>query len=166
VLLSHWARLRQLSWAERWLLVEAGCWLGVTSLAVRLLPLRWIVLLLRQHLAKSSPIATPSARHAPVRRIGWAVETMGRALPWECTCLVQALAGKGMLRRRGVPSTLYLGVARQGQTALTAHAWLQCGSEILTGAAGHREFQVIATFAEDSAPPEAPPQGRGSRSCC
>jgi hypothetical protein len=166
VLISHWARFQQLSWADRWLLVEAGCWLGVASLALRLVPLRWIAPLLRQPIAKSSPSATLPARHAQVRRIGWAVETMGHSLPWECACLVQALAGKGMLHRRGLPSTLYLGVARQGQTALTAHAWLQCGSEILTGAAGHREFQVIATFAEDSAPPEAPPQGRGSRSCC
>ena len=37
-----------------------------------------------------------------------------------------------MLRRRRVPSTLYLGVRRSGP-GLSAHAWLRSGPAIVTG---------------------------------
>jgi hypothetical protein len=77
------------------------------------------------------------------------VATASRHLPWNCTCLVQAMAGKAMLKRRGVPSTLYLGVAKDGETRLQAHAWLRCGARILTGWQEMERFKVIGTFAED-----------------
>ena len=75
--------------------------------------------------------------------------TVARHLPWDCTCLAQALAGKAMLRVRGVPSTLYLGLAKTGEVQLQAHAWLRCGERILTGWQEKGRFTVIATFAED-----------------
>jgi hypothetical protein len=55
-----------------------------------------------------------------------------------------------MLRRRGIASTLYLGVAK-GQNAsepVAGHAWLSCAARIITGAAGHRQFTIIATFGD------------------
>jgi hypothetical protein len=66
--------------------------------------------------------------------------------PWNSNCLVQTIAAKLILQRRGVSSTLYLGVAPDTHEALQAHAWLRSGSIILTGAPGHRRYTVIATF--------------------
>jgi hypothetical protein len=54
-----------------------------------------------------------------------------------------------MLRRRGAASTLYLGLAKDRETQLQAHAWLRCGERILTGQRGMAGFTVISTFAED-----------------
>ena len=88
------------------------------------------------------------AKH--LQRISWAVVTMSHHLPWECKCLVQAIAGKKMLQRRRIGSTLYLGVAKEGENALVAHAWLRSGSMILTGARGRDRFAVVSTFAEES----------------
>jgi hypothetical protein len=63
------------------------------------------------------------------------------------TYLVQALAAKIMLTRRGICSTLYLGAAKAGE-GLAAHAWLRSGSVIVTGGPGRERFTVISTFAD------------------
>ena len=41
-----------------------------------------------------------------------------------------------MLKRRGIPGTVYLGVMKDENRPVTlaAHAWVRCGSIILTGA--------------------------------
>jgi hypothetical protein len=56
-----------------------------------------------------------------------------------------------MLKRRRIAATLYLGVAKKESDpeGLAAHAWLRCGDVILTGAAGHLHFTVVAAFAPD-----------------
>jgi hypothetical protein len=53
-----------------------------------------------------------------------------------------------MLRRRGVPSTLYLGVMKDDTAGLSAHAWVRSGDVVLTGATGRERFTVISTFTE------------------
>jgi hypothetical protein len=53
-----------------------------------------------------------------------------------------------MLKCRGVHSTLYLGVAKEGEKGLSAHAWLRSGTLVLTGGPGKERFTVISTFAE------------------
>jgi hypothetical protein len=55
-----------------------------------------------------------------------------------------------MLRRRRLPGTLYLGVAKPAANdvrKIDAHAWVRCGPDLLTGAAGHERFAVVASFA-------------------
>jgi len=69
--------------------------------------------------------------------------------------MLQAMTGKVMLRRRGIPGTLYLGLAKDGDSALSAHAWLRCGERILSGGPTHDQFTVIAHFAE-SLPSQGP----------
>ena len=73
---------------------------------------------------------------------------LARNLPWECQCLVQAVAGKAMLRRRSMPTTLYLGVAKDENARLCAHAWLRCGDVIVTGREGADRFSVVSTFGD------------------
>jgi len=145
------SRLRKflaLPHADRGCLVEAVVWLGLARLAILVLPFRWIARGLGRQMAQSPQ----EAEAAPVElldRISWAVAAASRHLPWECRCLAQALAGKAMLKSRGVPSTLYLGLAKSDAAQLQAHAWLRCGERILTGRQGMAGFTVISTFAED-----------------
>jgi hypothetical protein len=49
-------------------------------------------------------------------------------------CLPTALVAQWMLRRRGVPSKLRLGVRRDA-SALAAHAWLEIDHKVVFGAA-------------------------------
>ena len=115
---------------------------------VRLVPFRrWA------HTLGSTSHASAAVVPADVRetadRVGWAVRTAARYAPFEAACLVQATAAKRMLARRGIETTLYLGVCRDESRAFTrAHAWLRCGDRILTGAEGHDAFTVVSTFGE------------------
>ena len=140
-------RLLRLSWAERLLAIEASLWLGLARLAILALPFRWIAPRLGRHVAETAPAGAPEQADR-LRRIAWAITAVGRRTPWESACLAQAMAAKMMLRLQGFPSTLYLGVAKDGDGGLDAHAWLRSGDLILTGARGMERFTVVSAFAE------------------
>ena len=142
--------LRQLSWAERGLLLEATFWLAAARLSLLLVPFRQIAPRLGKTGQETSPHSSPNI-HQKAEQIGWAVRAVARRTPWESACLAQAISAKAMLRRRHLASTLYLGLAKDPSEALQAHAWLRCGAEIITGKAGHERFTVISSFAEPEA---------------
>ena len=83
-----------------------------------------------------------------VEKVTWAIEAVRWATPWDSNCLARSIAGKRMLRKRGLASTLYLGVSKSDPKTLIAHAWLRCGERYVAGAPGHEQFTVVATFAE------------------
>jgi hypothetical protein len=93
------------------------------------------------------PLADP---HTP-RRIARAIERASRVTPWVSNCLPQAITAKQMLQKRGLRSTLYLGLARASAEKVNAHAWLRCGQFFVTGGNG-RGFTVVAAFAESDDP--------------
>ena len=80
-------------------------------------------------------------------RIGRMVERTARTTWWRSMCLEKkALAGKWMLRRRGIASTMYVGMARQ-EHGFVAHAWLVGEGKTLTGA-GKTRYAALAAFRE------------------
>ncbi len=143
-------KFRQLSWADRLLLLEATVWLALVRLALLTVPFRRIAPRLGT-LQHESATAVPSPTVQSASRIGWAVRAMARRTPWESACLAQAISAKAMLRRRHIHSTLYLGVAKNKTQPMQAHAWLRCGAAILTGAAGHEQYTILSSFAEATA---------------
>jgi hypothetical protein len=80
------------------------------------------------------------------RAVGRALRRAARHLPWRSTCLMRALAGKTMLRRRRCPATVFLGVARREGTELGFHAWIRAGGVWVSGGAEAPAFTVVATF--------------------
>ena len=66
--------------------------------------------------------------------IGTAVTAAGRHVPGS-TCLTEALVGEILLSRRGFPSRLRLGVAREAGE-LRAHAWVESEGRIVVGGHG------------------------------
>jgi hypothetical protein len=142
----------RLSWAGRGLLLEAALWLALARLALWSLPFATVARWLGTSPHVAPVLADPeregaAAATAAAAGIGWAVETLAGYTPWPSLCLVQAIAALGMARRRRLPATLYLGVANSEAVDFSAHAWVSCGSQILTGARGREQFTVIATFA-------------------
>ena len=79
-------------------------------------------------------------------RVGASVERVARFTWWRSMCLEKALAGKWMLRRRGISSTMYVGMARKGSEFI-AHAWLVGEGQTLTGA-GNVSYAPLAAFRE------------------
>ena len=140
-------KFAQLPLREKFLLIEATTLLGLARLALWFVPFRRIVSLLGNMRAESS-VELTSAQAARAKQIGWAVGTMSRHSLWKYTCLAQAVAAQAMLKRRGVPSTLYLGVAKDDEENFTAHAWVRSGRAILTGAPGHDQYTVVAAFGD------------------
>ncbi len=137
-----------LSWGERFLLLEACLWLGLARAALLTLPFKWIAPHLGRQVNDSDAANNGDSPPARIKQVGWAVETMSRRTPWESACLAQAIAAKFMLRRRGVPSRLYLGMRKNADGKLAAHAWLKVGDAALTGGAGHETFTILSAFLE------------------
>ncbi len=69
-------------------------------------------------------------------RLSRAVERAAALLPGASLCLPRAMAAKWMLERRGFASTIHLGVGRDPGRRLHAHAWLEAGGGLITGASG------------------------------
>lgn len=140
--LKHFLRI---PFARKSLLCEAFICLAIARIAMACVPFRRIAAWLGTPGAESPAAATPEeARTAEA--VGWAVEVMGRRVPWDGRCLAQALAATAMLRRRGVDGTVSFGV-REGEPAgFEAHAWLRVGTHLITGGAGHERFKAFTTF--------------------
>ena len=137
----------KLSSKERRALLEAVLGLGAARLVVLCLPFRRVSPYLGKHMAQSPTETAPEEREAATL-VSWAVNTAARHLPWECWCLARAMTGKWMLNRRGVSSTVYLGLTRGEEKKLAAHAWLRSGDVVLTGAheIERDRYTIISTF--------------------
>lgn len=140
-----------LDWSQRLVLLEAAWALTAAHVAVHLLPFRWLAPWLGSLGVESNEILNKQEQQEEAQQVGWAITSLSRYFPLDAKCLAQAVAGKWMVRRRGIPSTLYLGVERihDGDKWLEAHAWLRCGTDVVTGEPEHERFKVLATFTED-----------------
>lgn len=107
----------------------AALLLGMVGLGLRLWPSRSV----QRMLALTARV--PRLRHAAPRssqEIGWAVTAASRYVPW-ATCLTRALVAQVQLERGGHPARLSIGVARDGDGALRAHAWLEGRTGVVIG---------------------------------
>lgn len=138
------SRLVRLSRPERALLLEAVAALTVAGVLLRLLRFSRLAPRLGRHMAESDP-TEDQPKTARALQISWAVTAAARNLPWKPVCLPQAMAAQWMLRRRGIPSTLYLGV--NPAAGLDAHAWVRAGRVIVTGGPQPENFAVVSSFA-------------------
>lgn len=143
--MSKLNRAFRLPFADQWLLAETLVWLGLWRLLILLFPFKRLMPALSTPSAGSPP-ALSAAQTAMAVRVGWAVELAGRYTPWHSTCLVRAATGKAILSRRGIGSTLFIGVLQADSSSLKAHAWLQSDGRILTGASGYEAYQVLSSF--------------------
>lgn len=63
-------------------------------------------------------------------------------LPWKGKCLVQALAGKLLLRIFNLRGTIFLGVMKKDGN-MKAHAWLISGDTFISGKDVHKKYTVV-----------------------
>lgn len=137
--LARRSPLEQLRIAEAVLLAEAAV------LAVKVVPFRAIVRAL--DLAPGSAPAAGPGDLETARAVAAAVSTAARHAPIPAVCLPQALAARVMLARRGIPSTLCLGVRRDDRGALLAHAWVEVGGTTVLGDVPEGTYRRVASFA-------------------
>ena len=57
--------------------------------------------------------------------------------PWPNKCLVSSLSARVLLKRRNIKSQLSLGVAKDAEGKLMAHAWLKVGEKEIVSKGGN-----------------------------
>ena len=84
--------------------------------------------------------------------IGGMVDRVAEVMPFRAVCLQQALASSRMLRRRGVPAIVYLGVNRDPaertapKLGKAAHAWVEVGSKVICNDGNLADYAAVARF--------------------
>lgn len=70
-----------------------------------------------------------------IRRVAW-------HMPFRADCVPQAMTGRWMLARRGIPSRIMIGTRKQPEASeLQFHAWLIVGDVEVTGGGENATFQ-------------------------
>lgn len=130
---------------KKMLLLEAYVYLAWARV-LKKIPFAKLSPLLGTHMAETSTKNRLSDRES-MRNVSDAIHLMSRYTFWESMCLVKAIAGMNMLKRRKIASTLYLGTAKDANGKMIAHAWLRSGSFYICGAEEKDKFTVVAQFA-------------------
>ncbi|HEX8263552.1 MAG TPA: lasso peptide biosynthesis B2 protein [Allosphingosinicella sp.] len=129
-----------------WLLLsEALAALTLASLAIAILPFRWVA-----SAASARGPAKPRVDAEMVRRVRGAVQGWGRRVPWKAVCFQRGLALHWMLRRRGIRSVLLYGARRQDD-GLAAHVWVDVDGVTAIGGEEAPNFACLARFPPDGA---------------
>jgi len=133
-------RVFQLSRGERFLLGQAWVLFLLADLALRILPFKTLLALLQQLRKSEGPavVGPPS-----VARLVWLVDVAGRFTPVNVTCLKQALVLSWILGRRGIATTLRIGVCRQDR-GIEAHAWLEREGEVILGVPEPASYALLS----------------------
>ncbi|MFZ5624935.1 MAG: lasso peptide biosynthesis B2 protein [Gemmatimonadota bacterium] len=137
-------RFARLPAPERRDLVAAIALCTLGGALLRVMPFARLARYVGRHMVQS-PARPDRATRDQARQIRWAIATAARQLPWKPVCLPQALAAQWMLRRVGIPSTLYFGI--DPARGYDAHAWVRAGQVIVAGGPVRRGFTVVSSFA-------------------
>ncbi len=129
------AKLLDLSWGERWVLVRALVFLPITCLTLRLFGLRRV----QSTLARRAPINLNRSESdtfdtlAQARATARVVIAAARYGPYRAKCLPTSLTIWSFLRQQGVDSQVRIGVRRTGER-VDAHAWVEYAGTVLSDA--------------------------------
>src|SRR5262245_6855244 len=121
-----------LPWARKRLLVETVVLLALARMAILILPFSWVCKVFGRSGANTSKF-TRGTHARRIRAVRAALRKVPKYVPWTSKCLDQALTGKVMLGLRGIPTTVYFGVATDDKGDVNAHAWLRSGNVYISG---------------------------------
>jgi Transglutaminase-like superfamily len=133
------------------ILVQAWLMLGWYRAGILLVSFKRLTRNLQHHAIPALPAPLSEDQEHEALMIGRLVTAASRITPWQSFCLTQVLVAQRLLASRNIPGQFYLGVRRgceltDDPTGLSAHAWLQCGEDIVSGKARHEEFTVVSAF--------------------
>jgi hypothetical protein len=77
----------------------------------------------------------------------WAVEAVGRRLPWRPMCIQKGLAVQRLLRLGGIDAVLHYGARRSADSGtLEAHVWVSVSAKTIIGGEEAPDFAEVAAF--------------------
>lgn len=120
----------KLSWRDQLLLIYTAFVLATVVLGLRILP--W--LRLQRPLLKLADWSSrfASTRSPSAQQIARAIRIASSYIP-KATCLPRALAAQILLIQNAQPAELQIGVAKNEDRKLEAHAWVRSGGEVIIG---------------------------------
>lgn len=124
--MSKWRKWRELSGADRWLLMQAGVLLVHARIKLRSVEFRPDT----SKPKRSDAASTPPPDVDRARAVAHLVRIASAHAPVAFTCLHRALATWRLLRRIGIPCDLRLGACAGGDP-FEAHAWVECAGVAL-----------------------------------
>ena len=134
------SRFIALDRSQRRLVIEAAALLGLVGASMSVCGFATSRPLLERcarnrKASRTSAIAGSLPASVEPSTVAWAVTAAASRFPLWHTCLVKALVTDLMLKRRGKPSAIFVGV-RRGQVAasIDAHAWVESGGAVVIGA--------------------------------
>jgi hypothetical protein len=123
---------------DRRLVLWTSCLLLGIRFALSFLSFRVVLTALRS-LSRSSLFARAAAPSSLDRAL-WAVETCTNRLPTTQTCLIRALAAQALLISAHSEASFRIGVAKDLDGKLQAHAWVESNGRIVIGASEGETF--------------------------
>ena len=136
---TRWSKLRSLSFSEVWVLVEAAAVVVGFDLAFRLFSSKTCLALLGRKQSSQG-----GQQEVNLQRMAWLVDVADRYAPGKSSCLRQTAALAWLLRRRGVATSLRIGVARR-EGKFTAHSWLESGDGELLGLSDSDKYVPLSS---------------------
>lgn len=119
--------------------------MGLLRVAILVLPFKAYGWLLGRHRGLKQISMLASQQQIELAwRIGACADLTSRYTPWESKCLVQALTCAIWCRWYRIPYVAYLGVRKDEQAVMKAHAWVRVGPAVITGREGHTAYTVVA----------------------
>ena len=131
----------RLSPDERLILVQAWKFFLLAELCLWILPFKHLMILPNKLFSKRCG-GSPRELASSIARMAWLVEVAARYAPVNVTCLKKALVLSWLLGRRGIATTLRIGVARR-EGDLTAHAWLELNGQVILGLPGSNRYAPL-----------------------
>lgn len=138
------SRLRKffaLPFGDKSLLAKSLFLVATVRMGLWILPFRWVnEWASRLELPENDALCLDSAA---INRIVRSVRAVSKYVP-AATCLTQALATQTLLRIKGQASRVRLGVDKDENDGLMAHAWVEVNGRIILGEErGHERFLVL-----------------------
>ena len=142
---------------ERKVLNQTFLWLIYASVLARVIPLKWFSSLLGDY--NSDRLSADKADSVGGKEINLDskqlelilvlnknIRRIKRILPWKVKCFEEAIAAKKVLGKYKIETTIYLGVAKNEEKSLVAHAWLKSGGIFISGEKGHKKYAVVGYY--------------------
>jgi transglutaminase superfamily protein len=123
-------------------LAHALVLLVTVGIGLRIVAFRSLWRLLEAWAGPGTPVARTDG--AEIHRIAWAIAVASRYVPGAGRCLSQALVAHVLLRWEGLPSRVWLGVARRADGAIDGHAWVESEGRSVVGGVDVGRYRPIA----------------------
>ena len=147
-MIKKFKKFTKLSSEEKKLFMEAYVLLGTMRAAILAVSFKRLTKKLEHFPQKQTLTPLSTEEMSIATKVGCAIARASAYTPWESACLAQSLTAQKMLQKRGISGVFYLGVAKdeEKKDEMKAHAWTQCGDDIITGKSGHEVFTVVSVF--------------------